>query len=145
MWGCPGPGIKPVSSALGGGFLIPREVHYIIYVFFSPWLLHLVWWSLGPSMLLQMALSHSFLRLSNSPLCMYVCVCVYIPSLQFFQQLGNNFYHSCLRDTSISQISQAWVQGPQSPSPQVRDPSTSQAVSPPGLSFRSSEPLFLSF
>ena len=28
-------------------------------------------------MLLQMALFHSFLWLSNIPLCVYVCVCVY--------------------------------------------------------------------
>ena len=34
-------------------------------------LLHLAWWSLGPSMLLQMALFHSFLRLSNISLYMY--------------------------------------------------------------------------
>ena len=35
-------------------------------------LLHSVWQTLGPSMLLQMALFHSFLWLSNIPLCIYM-------------------------------------------------------------------------
>ena len=39
-------------------------------------LLHLVWYSLGPSVLLQMALFCSFLWLSNIPLCVCVCVCL---------------------------------------------------------------------
>ena len=39
-------------------------------------LLHLVWYSLSPSLLLQMALFHSVLWLSTIPLC--VCMCVYI-------------------------------------------------------------------
>ena len=39
-------------------------------------LLHSVWQSLGPFMLLIIAISHCFLWLSNIPLC--VCVCIYI-------------------------------------------------------------------
>ena len=35
-------------------------------------LLHLVWWSLLASVLLQMALFHSFLWLSSIPLCVYM-------------------------------------------------------------------------
>ena len=38
--------------------------------------LHLVWWSLGPSVFLQMALFYSYLWLSNIPLC--VCVCMFL-------------------------------------------------------------------
>ena len=40
-------------------------------MFFSVWL-HLVWYSLGPSMLLQMPLFHSFLWLSNIALYIYM-------------------------------------------------------------------------
>ena len=43
----------------------------IIYYLSLSDLLHLIWKSGGPSMLLQMALFHSFLCLSNIPLCMY--------------------------------------------------------------------------
>ena len=46
---------------------------HIISVFL--WL-HLVWYSLAPSMLLQMSLFYSFLWLSNIPVCVCVCVCV---------------------------------------------------------------------
>ena len=52
-------------------------ISYGICLSLSDWL-HLVWSSLGPPMLLQMALFHSFLWLSNIPLCVCVCVCVYI-------------------------------------------------------------------
>ena len=48
----------------------------MIFVFVWLHLLHLVWSSLDPSILLQIALFHCFLRLSNIPLCVYVCVCV---------------------------------------------------------------------
>ena len=44
--------------------------YHMIFVFLSD-LLNLVWWSLVASMLLQMALFHSFLWLSNIPL--YTC------------------------------------------------------------------------
>ena len=50
--------------------------------------LHLVWQSLGTSVLLQMALLYSFLWLSDIPLyiymCVCVCVCVYLPHLYPF-------------------------------------------------------------
>ena len=47
----------------------------IIFVF---GLLCLVWQSLGPSMLLQMTLLHSFLCLSSIPLyCMYICTIIF--------------------------------------------------------------------
>jgi len=55
-------------------FKSPHISDIIWYLSFSD-LLNLLWSFLGPSMLLQMALFHSFLWLSNSPI---VCVCVYI-------------------------------------------------------------------
>ena len=39
-------------------------------------LFHKAKYSLGPSMLQQMAVFHSFLGLSNIPLCVCACVCV---------------------------------------------------------------------
>ena len=44
-----------------------------------PDLLHSVWQSLGPSMLLQRALFHSFIRLSNIPL--YICTTSFLSHL----------------------------------------------------------------
>ena len=45
-------------------------------------LLHLVWYSSGPHMLLPMALFSSFLWLSNMPLYIYtniyICLCIYV-------------------------------------------------------------------
>ena len=43
-------------------------------------LLHLVWWSLGPSMLLQMTLFHSFLWPSNIPLYIFIYCILFIHS-----------------------------------------------------------------
>ena len=40
-------------------------------------LLHSVWQSLGPFMLLRIAISHSFLWLNNIPLCVYIYVYIY--------------------------------------------------------------------
>ena len=48
------------------------------YLIFSVWL-HLVWSSLGPFMLLQMALFHSFLWLSNNSLHMCTTSSLFIP------------------------------------------------------------------
>ena len=39
--------------------------------------LHLICYSLGPSMLLKMAIFH-FLWLSSMPLCVCICICIYI-------------------------------------------------------------------
>ena len=46
------------------------------YLYFSVWLTSLIWQSLGPFMLLQMALFHYFLWLSNVP--SYMCIYIYI-------------------------------------------------------------------
>ena len=70
---------------------IPHISSIIWYSSFSVWL-HSVWQSLGLSMLLQMALSCSFLWLSNIPL--YICttsfcVCEFV---YFVALLGYNLY-----------------------------------------------------
>ena len=52
-------------------FLLNWHISDIIWYLSLSNLLHLVWSSLGPSMLLQMALFHSFLWLSHIPL--YIC------------------------------------------------------------------------
>ena len=60
-------------------------VSYDVCLSLSNWL-HSVWQCLGPSMLLQMALFHSFLWLSNIPVCKCVCVCVCVPHLIFKEE-----------------------------------------------------------
>ena len=43
-------------------------------MFVFPCLISLSKYSLGPFMLLQMAMFHSFLWLTNGPVCVYVCI-----------------------------------------------------------------------
>ena len=63
-------------------FQIPILAYHIIFIF--AWLTSLsMKISRSTSMLLQMALRHLFLWLSNIPMCMYMCVCVYTPYLLY--------------------------------------------------------------
>ena len=68
--------------------------YHMIFVFL--WL-HLVWQSLDPSMLLQMALFHSFLWLINSLL--YIVLCIYKTQIRthhiFFTHFSVDGYLGC--------------------------------------------------
>ena len=62
-------------------------------------LLDSVWWSLGPSMLLQMALFHSFLWLTNIPSCIHTAssLFLHIPSMKITWKKSDLMYtHRCV-------------------------------------------------
>ena len=74
-------------------FLLNWHISDIIWYLSLSNLLHLVWSSLGPSMLLQMALFHSFLWLSHIPL--YICTTSSLSIHQdrlFFFKDGKTFF-----------------------------------------------------
>ena len=69
-------GSVPVLMFMCFHFQIPHINEIICYCLSLSDLFHLAYYSLGPLLLLQMARLHSFIWLSNIPLCMYV-VCIH--------------------------------------------------------------------
>ena len=85
------------------------------------WLTYLEWWSLGPSVLLQMALFHYFWRLNSIPVCVCVCVCVCV--YHIFTHLSVNGHLGCFQALPVVNSTAMWffIQQPGSRGKKGRD------------------------